>query len=62
MKMILMEFHMKLIRQLRKKNKKKTIFMKFKINLKENNQNKQKNQKKKKIKKKNRKGITKPQM
>ena len=37
MKMILMEFHMKLIRQLRKKNKKKTIFMKFKINLKENN-------------------------
>ena len=45
--MILMVFHMNLICQLRKKNKKKTIFMKFKINLKENNRDKQKSQKRK---------------
>ena len=54
MKTMLMEFHMSLIRQLRKKIKKMT-FIKFKIiNQKRDNQNKYKNQKNK-----NKKGIAK---
>ena len=54
MRTMLMEFHMSLIRQLRKKIKKMT-FIKFKIiNQKRDNQNKYKNQKNK-----NKKGIAK---